>query len=411
VGASRRQRQTIAVLGGGLQGCCTALALALGGARVVLLDRNAALMTQAASAAEGKVHLGYVYAGDDSLATARMMATGALSFAPLLARYLGAGIDLGLSTPFDYVVHRDSQKPPEAIAAHLAAVHRLVRDRAASTPGAYFGLPLEAPRPLSAAELAATYAAETIAAGFRTVERAVNSLKLAAAMHERIAADPAIELGLGETVVAVEQDGDRPVVVADGLQGRRRRAFDHVVNCLWDGRLAIEAGRGTLPARPWLHRFKYGVRFALPAGALPSMTVVLGPFGDTVAYGDGTAFLSWYPAGMRAASSAVEPPRLPARPGAAAAAEIAAASIAGLASVLPDLPALVGPDRALTVIGGVIVAWGRTDIDDPGSLLHRRYEIGITSDGRYHSVDPGKMTMAPHFAAACARRLLGDGDG
>ena len=59
------------------------------------------------------------------------------------------------------------------------------------------------------------------------------------------------------------------------------------------------------------------------------------------------------------------------------------------------------------VKGGVIVAWGETDIYDPESELHRRYEIGVTSIGRYHSIDPGKLTMAPYFAEKCADRIAG----
>jgi hypothetical protein len=62
----------------------------------------------------------------------------------------------------------------------------------------------------------------------------------------------------------------------------------------------------------------------------------------------------------------------------------------------------------ITVKGGVIVAWGQTDIYDPASELHRRFEIGVTSTGRYHSVDPGKLTMAPYFADVCATRILED---
>ena len=58
------------------------------------------------------------------------------------------------------------------------------------------------------------------------------------------------------------------------------------------------------------------------------------------------------------------------------------------------------------VKGGVIVAWGQTDIDDPSSELHRRFEIGVTTVGRYHSVDPGKLTMAPYFAERCVERIV-----
>jgi glycine/D-amino acid oxidase-like deaminating enzyme len=46
----------VAVLGGGLQGCCTALALAESGVRVTLFDRNEQLLSRAAVANEGKIH-------------------------------------------------------------------------------------------------------------------------------------------------------------------------------------------------------------------------------------------------------------------------------------------------------------------------------------------------------------------
>ena len=61
----------------------------------------------------------------------------------------------------------------------------------------------------------------------------------------------------------------------------------------------------------------------------------------------------------------------------------------------------------VAVKGGVIVAWGQTDIYDPDSELHRRFAIGITSVGRFHSIDPGKLTMPPYFAEMCAARIVG----
>ena len=56
---------------------------------------------------------------------------------------------------------------------------------------------------------------------------------------------------------------------------------------------------------------------------------------------------------------------------------------------------------------GVIVAWGHTDIDDHASELHNRHAIGVHSYGNFHSIDPGKLTMAPYFAEICAGRILG----
>lgn len=48
----------VAVLGGGLQGCCIALALADRGVEVTLFDRNDDLLSRTAVANEGKIHLG-----------------------------------------------------------------------------------------------------------------------------------------------------------------------------------------------------------------------------------------------------------------------------------------------------------------------------------------------------------------
>ena len=65
----------IAVVGGGLQGCAVALELARRGHAVELFDEQPNLMTGASRNSEGKIHLGYVYAADPSLRTARLMCT------------------------------------------------------------------------------------------------------------------------------------------------------------------------------------------------------------------------------------------------------------------------------------------------------------------------------------------------
>ena len=119
----------VGVLGGGLQGCCTALSLAERGIDVTLFDRNERLLSRAAVANEGKIHLGYMYANDASYSTARMMMQGALAFAPFFARHLGVSEDaMTVSRPAAYVVHRDSQRSPEQVSQYLAKVHALIRE-------------------------------------------------------------------------------------------------------------------------------------------------------------------------------------------------------------------------------------------------------------------------------------------
>src|SRR5436305_7732201 len=138
----------VGVLGGGLQGCCTALALAERGFSVTLFDRNDALLSRTAVANEGKIHLGYMYVGDPTLATARTMMQGALAFAPFLRRHLGRSSPaLTISAPTAYVVHRDSQHSADEISAYIAEVHRLILQAARGSEFDYFGLDLgKAPR-------------------------------------------------------------------------------------------------------------------------------------------------------------------------------------------------------------------------------------------------------------------------
>lgn len=55
---------------------------------------------------------------------------------------------------------------------------------------------------------------------------------------------------------------------------------------------------------------------------------------------------------------------------------------------------------------GVIVAYGKTDVDDAKSGLHERTQAGVTSVDGYHSLDAGKLTTAPLFAMVAADRVM-----
>jgi hypothetical protein len=392
-----------------MQGCCCALALAARGARATIFDRNERLLSRAAVANEGKIHLGYMYASDPSLATARMMARGALSFAPFLARHLEVAVDsFKVSEPAAYVVHRDSQRSPEEVRDYLAAAHAIVAE--AGEGGAYFGRDLTVPlRPWSAAELEARFDPKIALAAFESPEVAIDPVALADLIRERIADDPRIEVCLGHEVDSVE-DKDDPLVVTTASTGPARRGFDHVVNALWDGRMAVDRHVGLRPTRPWLHRLKYGVRLRLAdqAERPPSATFVSGPFGEVVSYWDGLVYLTWYPACLVAMSQELAPPEWPTSPDEPLRSRIMSGTLDAMAEVVRAMGGWQRSDLLdVAVKGGVIVAWGETDIYDRQSELHHRYEIGITSAGRYHSINPGKLTTAPYFADIAADRILG----
>lgn len=402
----------VGILGGGHQGCCVALALAERGIDVTVFDRNDELLSRAAVANEGKVHLGYMYANDPSLATARLMMQGALAFAPFFERHLGLAKHLmTTSHPAAYVVHRDSQRTPEQVSQYLSSVHAMVRRASGGNCKAYFGRELSGElRTWSAAERAAQFDPEVALAAFDTPEVAIDPVALARAVRQRIAAEPRIEVRPGHEVLSVQDDRGFEVSLktADGLSGER---FTHVVNALWDGRFAIDEKLGLRPERSWMHRLKYGVSFRLAPGtkAPPSATFVSGPFGEVVSYGDGLIYLTWYPVCLREISSDVSPPQWPTYPAEPLYSQIFRGTLELMAQFIPSLGGLDPCTlQDVTVKGGAIVAWGQTDIYDPGSELHHRYEIGITSTGRFHSIDPGKLTMIPYFADLCADRIMQD---
>jgi glycine/D-amino acid oxidase-like deaminating enzyme len=222
----------VAVLGGGLQGCCLALALADRRARVTLYDRNDALMTQAAVVNEGRMHLGYIYAADTSLATARMMVRGALAFAPFIERYVGlSSTRLAASSPTIYLVHRATQRPVDELAGYLQAVHALVRNAVGRRHDAYFGVELgAAPRRWSAAELDKLFDRSLALAAFDTPEIAIDPFVLGQAVPERVKATPRIETRLRRTVSSVEDNGGALCVVSDGPEGPGRESYEHVVS-------------------------------------------------------------------------------------------------------------------------------------------------------------------------------------
>jgi hypothetical protein len=363
-------------------------------------------MTQASLRNEGKIHLGYVYAHDPTLRSAARMVDGAATFAPLLERWLGMPMaQFGHSSPFNYVVHRDSMLTPGQFETHARRTHDLVGERVAD--GDYFGVDVgRPPERLSPAEVEASYRSTAVQAVYRTAEIGIDPRVLAKAVRERIAAEARICLRLETEVHGVRVEGDRIAVLSSKAGSPSTEHYDHVVNALWDGRLAVDASIGLAPRRPWLFRVKHFLIVSSGFLSLPSTTIVLGPFGDVVDYGDGSFYLSWYPSGLQGASSELQvPPWLRSLPQDSIS-EVRSGIVEGLASVVSGLDGLSSDDLAnAELVGGVIFAWGASDIDDRGSELHSRFAIGPRSVGRYHSIDTGKLTTAPLNAHIVCNRV------
>jgi hypothetical protein len=402
----------VAVLGAGLTGASVALELALAGVPVTLVERDAVPFNRASLRNEGKVHLGLIYANDPTLATARLQLRGALSFGRLLRRWLGpAAGRLRRSSPFVYAVARDSLLAPDALAAHYAAVQRLYDGARAADPQAdYVGtVPEQLCERIDPASLEPRLASRHFTAAFRTAEVAVDPAELAQHVRAALLAHPRVALRSGHRVASVERLGGLHRVRGDGAAGPWSLDARQVVNCLWEERLRIDRGMGLEPEPGWLHRLKYRVVARLPRALRggPSVTMVLGPYGDVVVRDDGTAYFSWYPRGLRGWTHDLA---VPAEWDAACRGDVGPdAATAQARDVLAAIDAWypgVADSEPLLVDAGAIVSWGRTDVDDPASGLHDRTRVGVRSAERYHSVDPGKLTTAPLFGELAAQRVL-----
>ena len=214
----------VAVLGAGIMGSSVALFLARKGARVTLIDAAPRAFWGASRWNEGKIHLGYLYSGDPTLETARLLLRGALSFKPLTEELIGCSLAPATTADDEvYLVHRDSVVTPEAMGRYFEAVTGLVR--AAPNAGDYLvDASACATEPLSRRELESLADAHAIVAGFRVPERSVWTSWVADRYLGAIEAEPRIELLSATRVTAV-----RPAETT--VDGRWRVVSD--VRRLW----------------------------------------------------------------------------------------------------------------------------------------------------------------------------------
>jgi hypothetical protein len=398
------RRERVLVLGAGLQGVCVALCLAQRGFAVCLIDRARRCLDRASYRNEGKIHLGLVYAKDPVFRTAELMLESALSFAPLLDRWTDGRIpwDELRSTPFHYIVARDTLMPVDVLFAHYARVEDKCHDLQRASSGLHY-LGHRIDRLWSPCVVPPQVSPAFAVAAASTVEVSIHLTRLREFLVESVECLPHIELRCGHEVKEVSRTSSGFAVSGINRNGARwRRDGDCVVNALWDGRLAIDAQMGLHPDQPWVYRFKHRLCGRMPhrLDGLPSMTIVLGPYGDVVTRADGDSlYLSWYPVCMTGWSRSLKPPRSWTSDAAGAAGEseresIKHATLAAFDAIVPGLADM----RTVVVDGGVIFSWGSSDIDDPASKLHRRDQIGVLGADGYYSINTGKLTCAPYFA-------------
>ena len=206
------------------------------------------------------------------------------------------------------------------------------------------------------------------------------------------------------------------------------KIYPVVVNCLWDDRLRVDGTAGITSPIPWLFRYKATIRLKTTNGKypdLPSSTGMLGTYGDIVNYSDGSFYFSWYPVCKTIQTTSENGrslherlhhgvirkslyelakvfPGLKQKISAIGHRHVVERSLEALMSFIPSVAELMNHPYECELGGGVIYALGATDIDDPSSHLHRRYEIGPVAHDSYITVDTGKYCKAPMIAVQTA---------
>jgi glycine/D-amino acid oxidase-like deaminating enzyme len=387
-------------------GASTALHLARRGRHVTLFDRAAEPFSGASRWNEGKIHLGFLYAADPSLRTARALLPGGLDFRPQVERLTGISLRAVTTHQGDhYLAHRDSVVGADAIGAYLRDVAQLV-EASPRAPDYLVDVSTCRVDRLTSSELSDLADRDAVVAGYRVPEHSVDTQFVADAFVHAVREEPSIELALGQRVTGVERAGadDDEWCIVTGNE--RHGPYRGVVNASWEGRPAIDLSIGHRPDVDQQFRYRVSV-FAHADHELdvPCAVLGVGPFGDVKNYDGRNFYLSWYPAGLVARAEGDTAPSEP---------ELSADDRAELRRVVFDalaarLPYVERIDAAVTdarVEGGWVYSQGRGRLDDPRASVHRRNRLGISNIGTYYSVDTGKYSVAPTLADHLARRIL-----
>ena len=394
----------IAIIGAGIQGCSTAMALAASGHEVDLFDQASSPMQRASRWNEGKIHLGYVYGRDPSMATAHRMIEGSLHFFDFFQRHLGIDReDLAPSNPFYYLIPHDSMMSADEVGAHLARCDDFLRSACADGANYIGRSQLEQSEPAS---LSPHFNADQFQGAFRTSELSIDIHSLAERIIAYVQSHPRIAFHAQVSVRELRRCGGFGFEAENGTVFE---GYDHLINTTWESRLALDQTLGIEPGRKWLHRYKLAVHVedATPVAA-PSCTMVLGAYGDFVNFGSGRYYLSWYPAGKIGESSAIRPEEW----GDAVSPEmergITETILTELGEKIPDLQQVDWAKAKITTKGGHIFAWGERDITHFQTGLHERDKSGVSDHEGYYSIDTGKYCIATLYAQQCADHIDGN---
>jgi glycosyltransferase involved in cell wall biosynthesis len=412
-----RQPKRVAVLGAGIQGCLMALMFRKHGYDVTLIDKSSDVMNRASRFGAGRIHLGLEYSNDPSMSSAEYMMEGSLRFSSYIDYLVDRKLDwselksgrLMCLLPYDSLI---TPRQFEEYGKKLEDMYerRLSRDPELS----YLG---ERPPKilLDRTQVPEAVNFSYIQAAYDSAEVCVHSRKLKAILREALY-DQSVNVVFNRTVLRVKRNdaskdrlGRLRVVSSIG-----EHDYDAVVNCLWEGRAAIDRNMGVNRAKDESYRLKATVR--LPNLKLhddiPSLSMMNGPFGDFVRYGpDEPVYFAWHPISIYVITqNETVMQQFERQASSDFSMEFKKHMVEGHREAFKMLfPRYDSSFFDSAVLGaGYVVAPGKTDIDDPKSRLHQRDECPSAIVDGYISVKTQKFTTAPYNTYLLEQELFKD---
>lgn len=389
-------------MGAGIQGICCALALSRRNVNITLIDKTEEPLLRSGLRNEGKIHLGFVYANDESFRTASLMLRSAMQFAPLVESFAGSKIDWHplRSRTFNYLILKETLLHPQKILAHYDQLQKEY-DQLRDSSLHYIGRQpthLWKDEDLDISALNKNKISRCVP----TEEVALNLSAFRSLLLKELSQKTNIRfLGHHEIKEISKASYGYKITGSNGITDKWKIDCSILVNCLWENRLFFDQQLGIEPSRKWVYRLKHRIlgKAPLPIASTDSFTFVLGAFGDIVNYHNHLTYLSWYPACMSGWSSDLTTPS--SWENACNGNMKLEENKTWVAKALEELDSFFPGINKFDVQhldGGIIFSWGKTDIVDMQSELHQRYNIGVNQQDGYFSIDTGKFTSAPLFA-------------
>lgn len=390
----------IAIIGGGIAGCTSALELAEAGHQVTIFEKSAQLLAGTSDATPCRLGLGFHYF---DLATATKYLEATLHFIKKHPGFIFAE-DKPQNHPYRrwrYFVTQDSLFPAEEVKALFETLkNEYIRLVAENGNYAIFGPVDSFYRELTSEELAQAVEQglvqkEKVIAGFETAEQVLDWPKFKIYLLNKINSHPNITVQTNTNVTNVKkQPYGFTIKLTKQVEGKLRREIaqmDFVVNASWYNIELLNQKSGlAISLQPRINRIKVITEIELPEnfeadGAVNSMFFCFGPHCSFTNLGGRRAFISYEPATNIGSSAALKIPAKYERllAGKATPKEIQYYGNKILAGVIQYIPRIAGAKVISTKFGVVrITAEGNeqhinVDITNPNSNIHKRRSSGI----------------------------------